>query len=51
MLGTAWGLGSVIGPALCGAIADPIGQYNLNISSEFINMATKLLLPIDGNVV
>ena len=35
IVGTSWGLGSVIGPALAGAIADPIGQYNLNITSEF----------------
>ncbi len=35
MIGTAWGAGLLIGPALSGVIADPIGQYNLNITSEF----------------
>ena len=30
----AWGLGFILGPAISGAIADPIGQYNLTISSE-----------------
>ena len=30
----AWELGFILGPAVSGAIADPIGQYNLSISSE-----------------
>ena len=34
LISCAWGLGLIIGPAVSGAIADPIGQYNLNISSE-----------------
>ena len=34
ILGAAWGTGFIIGPAVSGAIADPIGQYNLNITSE-----------------
>lgn len=36
VLTTAWGLGFIIGPALSGAIADPIGQYNLTISNPVI---------------
>ena len=32
---SAFGTGLVIGPSLSGAIADPIGQYNLTISSKF----------------
>ena len=31
---SAFGTGLVIGPSLSGAIADPIGQYNLTINSE-----------------
>ena len=34
MVGTAWGSGYIIGPAISGAIADPITQYNLTITSE-----------------
>ena len=34
LISCAWGLGLIIGPAVSGAIADPIGQYNLNISSK-----------------
>ncbi|CAI7992238.1 Protein ZINC INDUCED FACILITATOR-LIKE 1 [Geodia barretti] len=30
----AFSLGLIMGPAVSGALADPIGQYNLNISSE-----------------
>ena len=30
----AWGMGLVLGSAVSGAIADPIGQYNLNVSSK-----------------
>lgn len=32
VLGTAWGVGYILGPAISGAIADPIRQYNLNLS-------------------
>ena len=32
LVGTAWGTGFIIGPAVSGAIADPIGQYHLNIT-------------------
>ena len=35
VIGVAWGAGYIVGPAISGAIADPIGQYNLNITSEF----------------
>ena len=28
------GLGFLIGPAISGALADPINQYNLNITSK-----------------
>ncbi len=34
VLGAAWGFGYIIAPAVGGAIADPIGQYNLTITSE-----------------
>ena len=34
IVGAAWSLGFIIGPAVAGAIADPIGQYNLTISSK-----------------
>ena len=34
IVGAAWSLGFIIGPAVSGAIADPIGQYNLTISSK-----------------
>jgi len=30
----AWGMGLILGPAVSGAIADPIGQYNLTVSSK-----------------
>ena len=36
LLGTAWGTGYIVGPAISGALADPIGQYNLTITSKFI---------------
>ena len=35
VVGVAEGFGYVIGPAVGGAIADPIGQYNLTISSKY----------------
>ena len=31
----SFSLGLIIGPAVSGALADPIGQYNLTISSEY----------------
>ena len=34
VLGTAVGTGNILGPAVSGAIADPVGQYNLTISSK-----------------
>ena len=34
LVSSAMGLGFIIGPAVSGAIADPIGQYNLTIHSE-----------------
>ncbi len=34
VMGAAWGAGFIIAPAVGGAIADPIGQYNLTITSE-----------------
>ena len=34
ILASAWGAGFIVGPAVSGAIADPIGQYNLTISSK-----------------
>ena len=37
LLGTAWGLALVIGPAVSAAISDPIGQYNLTVESEFMH--------------
>ncbi len=35
LVGTAVSTGFILGPALSSVIADPIGQYNLNITSEF----------------
>ena len=34
ILASAHGVGLVIGPAISGAIADPIGQYNWNITGK-----------------
>ena len=34
LVGASFGLGIIIGPAVSGAISDPIGQYNLTIDSE-----------------
>ena len=34
ILTSALGTGLVLGPAVAGAIADPIGQYNLTITSR-----------------
>ena len=31
---SAYGTGLILGPAVAGAIADPIGQYNLTITSR-----------------
>ena len=36
MLGTSWLLGLILGPAVSGAISDPIGQYNLTIERELV---------------
>ena len=36
LLTSAYGTGLIIGPAVSGVIADPIGQYNLTIESESI---------------
>ena len=45
ILTSAFGTGLVIGPSLSGAIADPIGQYNLIINSELHNLShTKLII-------
>ena len=38
LIGAAWSLGFVIGPAIAGATADPIGQYNLTISGAYLIM-------------
>ncbi len=35
LLGTSFGLGIILGPAVSGFISDPIGQYNLTIDSEY----------------
>ena len=29
IVGAAWGIGYIVGPAMSGALADPIGQYNI----------------------
>lgn len=34
ILSVGWGLGVLIGPAISGAVSDPIGQYNLTIESN-----------------
>ena len=34
IIGASWSLGFILGPAVSGAIADPVGQYNLTISSR-----------------
>ena len=34
---SSFSTGSVIGPALSGAIADPVGQYNLTIDSKLLH--------------
>ncbi|XP_064400483.1 uncharacterized protein LOC135346700 isoform X4 [Halichondria panicea] len=36
LLGTAWGLALVVGPAVSAAISDPIGQYNVTVESETV---------------
>ena len=36
VLTSAYGTGILIGQALSGAIADPVGQYNLTITSKFL---------------
>ena len=42
VLAAAFGIGLVLGPAISGAIADPIGQYHLNISGMLIEMKVTL---------
>ena len=39
----AFSLGLVIGPAVSGALADPIGQYNLTISGTCMHVCTRAL--------
>ena len=34
IIGAAWGIGYILGPATAAAVADPIGQYSLNITSK-----------------
>ena len=34
IISTSWGLGFIIGPAVSGAISDPIGQYDLIVTSK-----------------
>ncbi len=34
VIGSAWSFGFIIGPAVSGATADPLGQYNLTVSSK-----------------
>ena len=34
LLTVGWAVGMIIGPAVSGVLADPIGQYNLTISSK-----------------
>ena len=34
IIGAAWGIGFILGPAASAAVADPIGQYSLNITSK-----------------
>ena len=36
IVGLSWGAGIILGPAVSGAISDPIGQYNLTIESKAI---------------
>ena len=38
VISTSWGMGLIIGPAISGAISDPIGQYNLNITSKMLHI-------------
>ena len=40
VLALSFGMGLVIGPAISGLIADPIGQYNLNITSELTTISS-----------
>ena len=34
IMSLSWGVGIVLGPAISAVTADPIGQYNLNITSK-----------------
>ena len=36
ILASSWGVGFIMGPAISGAIADPVGQYDLNVTSELV---------------
>lgn len=38
-IGVAVGFGFVIGPAVSGAIANPVAQYNLTVTSEMAQLA------------
>jgi MFS family permease len=46
MAGAAFGTGYILGPAVAGAIADPIEQYNLTITSK--HKKYSLLLPLEA---
>ena len=37
LLSTGWSLGMIVGPAVSGVLADPIGQYNLTLNSMCCN--------------
>lgn len=51
IISTSWGLGFVIGPAISGAISDPIGQYNLNITSETLNSVMYMAMTLFSRFV
>ena len=44
IIAAAWCLGLVVGPAVAGATADPIGQYNLTISGAYKIIIMKITL-------
>lgn len=35
LLASAFGFGLIVGPALSGAVSDPINQYNITLNSKF----------------
>ena len=37
-VGASVGFGFIIGPAVAGAIADPLVQYNLTVTSEILQL-------------